>query len=93
MQTCVIIRRILLTVLHGSFEMDFQNQVGLRMFCGNGSEFENGVSAAIKSTMALAGHEQVVAEFTILQLWTRANKVRCVPFCFVSLSLIAILFC
>ena len=80
MQTCVIILRILLSVLQSTFIVDVADKATLQSLVS--LEFENGVSAAIKSTMALAGHEQVVAEFTLLQLWTRANKVTSVPFCF-----------
>ena len=75
MQNDVVIRRIVLEVLKGSFILDFEGKVAVQSFVA--VQFENGVSAAIKSTMALAGHEQVVAEFSLLQLWCRANKVRC----------------
>ena len=77
MQTCVIILRILLNILQGIFVVDFRDKATVQSFVS--LEFENCVSAAITSTMVLAGHEQVVAEFTLLQLWTRANKVSYVP--------------
>ena len=75
MQHCAVIRRIVLEVLKGSFIVDFEDKAAVQSFVP--LQFENGVSAAIKSTMALAGHELVVAEFSLLQIWCRANKVRC----------------
>ena len=55
MQHRVVIRRIILQVLKGSFMVEFEDKVAVKSFVP--LQFDNGVSAAIKSTMALAAYE------------------------------------
>ena len=64
--------RILLTVLKGSFEIDFAK--GERMVELQTLEFEHKVAEAIQCASSLPSHAQVRLEMTTLQLFCRAQK-------------------
>ena len=68
----IVWQRITLQELQGTFEIPDDNIVVLKHL--RTLEFEEGVSEAVQSAMALKGYEQVVHELTLLQLFCRANK-------------------